>query len=128
MSKLITKHEMFCQEYMSNGFNATKAYQAVYKVEYKQAESNASRLMGNDKIKNRLDELKKEHQQKFDIKKEDLLKDLVKIKNDNIEDAPPFSMKAIEIINKMMGFDAPIKQNISISEQPFFNDDEDENI
>ena len=62
MNKLITKHEMFCQEYMSNGFNATKAYQAVYKVEYKQAESNASRLMGNDKIKGRLDELKKEHQ------------------------------------------------------------------
>jgi len=127
MSKLITKHEMFCQEYMSNGFNATKAYQAVYKVEYKQAESNASRLMGNDKIKNRIEELKTKLQVKFEIRKEDLLKDLVKIKEDNIEDAPPFSMKAIEIINKMLGFDAPIKQNISITEQPFFNDD-DENI
>jgi hypothetical protein len=35
-------------------------------------------------------------------------------------------MKAIEIINKMSGFDAPIKQDINISEQPFFKDDDDE--
>ena len=127
MTKLINKHEMFCQEYMSNGCNQSKAYEKVYGVQGKQADSNSSRLMTYDKIKQRIEELKKEHQEKFDIKKEDLLKDLVKIKNDNIEDAPPFSMKAIEIINKMMGFDAPIKQNISITEQPFFNDD-DENI
>lgn len=117
---------MFCQEYMTNGFNATRAYQTIYKVDGKQAESNSSRLMCNDKIKNRIEELKNKLQVKFEIRKEDLLKDLVKIKEDNIEDAPPFSMKAIEIINKMLGFDAPIKQNISITEQPFFNDDDED--
>lgn len=117
---------MFCQEYITNGFNATKAYQAVYKVDASQAVSNGARLMAKDNIRARLEELKQEIQEKFEIKKEDLLKDLVRIKDDNIEDAPPFTMKAIEIINKMMGFDAPIKQNISISEQPFFNDDDED--
>lgn len=126
MTKLITKHEMFCQEYISNNFNATKAYMAVYGVDASQGVSNGARLMAKDNIKARIKELKEELQEKFEIRKEDLLKDLVRIKDDNIEDAPPFSMKAIEIINKMMGFDAPVKQNISITEQPFFNDDDED--
>jgi hypothetical protein len=38
------------------------------------------------------------------------------------------SIKAIEVMNKMSGFDAPIKQDITISEQPLFLDDESENV
>ena len=122
--KLSDKHEMFCQEYMVNGFNATAAYKKIYQVTDKQAESNGSRLMGNDKIKNRLDELKKETQEYYRISKEELLNDLKDIKNSNKGVRDGIAMKAIEIISKMSGFDAPLKQDITISEQPLLPDEE----
>lgn len=123
--KLSDKHEKFCQEYMINGFNATKAYVSVYKVSDKQAESNGSRLMGNDKIITRLDELKKETRQQYQITKEELLNDLQNIKDRNMGVRDQTAMKAIEMISKMSGFDAPIKQDITISEQPLLPDDEE---
>lgn len=126
MSKLSDKHETFCQEYMVNGFNATAAYKKVYGVPDKQAESNASRLMGNDKIKERLDELKKETQQYYQITKEELLNDLKDILKSNKGVRDSVAMKAIEIINKMSGFDAPLRQDITISEQPLFPDETEE--
>ena len=125
---LSAKHKAFCDEYLANGMNATKAYKSVYKVTSdKVAEASSSRLLSNDKVKEYLQEEQEKTAKRLEIKKEDLLRDLVKIKDDNIDHSPPFSMKAIEIINKMMGFESPIKQNISITEQPFFND-EDEDI
>lgn len=123
--KLSDKHEMFCQEYMVNGFNASAAYKKIYQVSDKQAESNGSRLMGNDKIKTRLDELKKETQQYYKITKEELLNDLKDIKDTNKGVRDGLAMKAIEIISKMSGFDAPLKQDITISEQPLLPDDEE---
>lgn len=122
--KLSDKHETFCQEYMVNGFNATAAYKKVYGVPDKQAESNGSRLMGNDKIIERLDELKKETQQYYQITKEELLNDLKDILKSNKGVRDSVAMKAIEIINKMSGFDAPLRQDITISEQPLFPDEE----
>jgi phage terminase small subunit len=125
MSKLSDKHEMFCQEYMINGFNATKAYISVYKVSDKVAEASSSRLFGNVKIKTRLDELKKETQKYYKITKEELLNDLKDIKDRNKGLRDQTAMKAIEIISKMSGFDAPIKQDITISEEPpLFSDDD----
>ena len=35
------------------------------------------------------------------------------------------SIKAIEVINKMSGFDAPTRQEITIQEQPLLPDDEE---
>jgi len=122
--KLSDKHETFCQEYMVNGFNATAAYKKVYLVPDRQAESNGSRLMSNDKIKERLDELKKETQQHYQITKEELLNDLKDILKSNKGVRDSVAMKAIEIINKMSGFDAPLRQDITISEQPLFPDEE----
>jgi hypothetical protein len=43
-----------------------------------------------------------------------------------MEDAPPFAIKAIEVINKMLGFNASEKQEITITEQPLFLDDDTE--
>jgi hypothetical protein len=60
------------------------------------------------------------------LKKEDLIQDLIDIKNNNKGVRDAMAMKAIEILNKMSGFDAPIKQDITISEQPLFTDDEPE--
>jgi pimeloyl-CoA synthetase len=80
--------------------------------------------MGNDKIIKRLDELKKETQQYYQITKEELLNDLKDILKSNKGIRDSVAMKAIEIINKMSGFDAPLRQDITISEQPLFPDEE----
>lgn len=124
--KLSDKQEMFCQEYMVNNFNATAAYKKVYGVSGKQAESNGNRLIRNDKIKTRLDELKKETREYYQITKEELLNDLKDIKDRNKGLRDQTAMKAIEIISKMNGYDAPLKQEINIQEQPFFKDDDEE--
>lgn len=41
---------LFIDEYMRNGFNATKAYQKVYKCGYNSARANGARLLANDNI------------------------------------------------------------------------------
>jgi phage terminase small subunit len=121
---LSAKHKAFCDEYLSNGLNATQAYKSVYKVTDKVAGASGPRLMENVRIKEYLQEQGEKTAERLQITKEGLLQDLIQIKENNIETRPATAMKAIEIINKMSGFDAPIKQDITISEQPLLPDDE----
>lgn len=124
---LSQRHKMFCDEYLSNGLNGTQAYKKVYKVGEKAAEASASRLLLNVKIKEYIKEQQEMTAQRLEIKKEDLIQDLIDIKNNNKEDAPPFAIKAIEVINKMLGYNATEKSEVTINqEQPLFLDDEDE--
>lgn len=123
--KLTDKQEMFCQEYMVNGFNATQAYVKVYKTTDKVGGASGPRLLDNVRIKERLEELKKETRQFYRITKEELLNDLNDIKNNNKGVRDGIAMKAIEIISKMSGYDAPLKQDITISEQPLLPDDDE---
>ena len=123
---LSAKHKAFCDEYLANGMNATQAYKSVYKTNDKVSEASASRLLLNVKVKEYIQEQQETTSQRLQITKEELLNDLVEIKNNNKGVRDGVAMKAIEIINKMSGFDAPIKQDINISEQPFFKDDDDE--
>ena len=123
---LSAKHKAFCDEYLSNGLNATQAYKSVYKVTDKVAGASGPRLMENVRIKEYLQEQGEKTAERLQITKEGLLQDLIQIKENNIETRPATAMKAIEIINKMSGFDAPIKQDITITEQPLFLDDDTE--
>ena len=123
---LSAKHKAFCDEYLANGMNATQAYKSVYKTNDKVSEASASRLLLNVKVKEYIQEQQETTAQRLQITKEELLNDLVEIKNNNKGVRDGIAMKAIEIINKMSGFDAPIKQDINIQEQPFFRDDDDE--
>jgi phage terminase small subunit len=120
------RHKSFCDEYLSNGLNGTQAYKKVYKVNDKVAEASASRLLLNVKVKEYIQEQQDLISQRLEIKKEDLIKDLIDIKNNNKEDAPPFAIKAIEVINKMLGYNATEKSEITITEQPLFLDDDTE--
>lgn len=124
---LSAKHKAFCDEYLANGMNATQAYKSVYKTNDKVSEASASRLLLNVKVKEYLQEERQKIAKQLNITKEELLLDLKEIvdRNKGIRDAT--AMKAIEIINKMSGFDAPIKQDIQITEQPLFLDDQPEN-
>ena len=60
------KHEAFCQEYVKNKQNATQAYiNAGYNVNHPVAQANGSRLLSNDKIKDRFNELRNEMERGF---------------------------------------------------------------
>jgi len=123
------KHKMFAEEYISNGFNATKAYMKIYKVEENIAGTSGYRLLKNVQIKEFVNEAKERMRKELDIKKEDILMDLLFINERNKEDNPQHALKAMEIINKMLGLNEPDRQDISISEQPLFGDikeDDDE--
>jgi phage terminase small subunit len=121
---LSPKHKAFCDEYLANGLNATQAYKSVYKTTDKVAESSGARLLRNDKVMEYLQEQGQKTAERLQITKEGLLNDLQDIKMRNLGSRDQLSIKAIELISKMSGFDAPIKQDITISEQPLLPDDE----
>ncbi len=120
------KHKLFAEEYISNGFNATRAYMKIYKVEENIAGTSGYRLLKNVQIKEFVNEAKERMRKELDIKKEDILMDLLFINERNKEDNPQHALKAIEIINKMLGLNEPDRQDISISEQPLFGEIKDE--
>ena len=122
---LSAKHKAFCDEYLSNGMNALQAYKSVYKVADKVAGASGVRLLDNVNVKEYLQEERKKTAERLNITKEELLLDLQEIKDRNKGVRDQTAMKAIEIINKMSGFDAPVKSEITISEQPLLPDDED---
>jgi len=121
---LSPKHKAFCDEYLSNGMNALRAYATVYKVSDSVAGPSGDRLLKNAKVKDYLQEQGQKTAERLQITKEGLLNDLQDIKMRNLGSRDQLSMKAIELISKMSGFDAPIKQDITISEQPLLPDDE----
>jgi phage terminase small subunit len=123
---LSIKHKAFCDEYLSNGLNQVQAYKSVYKCSDKAALSNAARVMDNEGVRVYIQKQQEKTAKRLEIRKEDLIQDLLIIKENNMEDAPPFAIKAIEVINKMLGFNASEKQEITISEQPLFTDDDTE--
>ena len=123
---LSAKHKAFCDEYLSNGLNALRAYAAVYKVSDSVAGPSGDRLLKNAKIKDYIQQEQEKTSERLQITKEQILIDLENIKNRNMGVRDSISIKAIEVINKMSGFDAPIKQDITITEQPLFTDDDTE--
>lgn len=121
------KQKLFCEHYLLNGLNATQAYKSAYNVSDKVAGASGARLLENANIKDYLSQQQEKTAKRLQIKKEDLIQDLIDIKEQNKSDAPPFAIKAIEVINKMLGFNEPERQDITITEQPLFLDDEDQN-
>lgn len=68
MELLDTRYEAFCQEYMLNGFNSTRAYMAVYPdAEYNSARALSSKLLANISITERIAELRAEMTIKYGI-------------------------------------------------------------
>lgn len=112
--KLTKKQELFIQYYMANGFNATQAAKdAGYseKTAYAIGEENLRKL----DIKKRIEELQAETIKDIKITKEKLLNDLNDILEAN-KDNPKagfLAIKAIETINKMLGYNEPEKKDIT---------------
>lgn len=75
--KLTPKQEMFCQELIHNYFNQTEAYARAYGcTDRSQAQKLGSRLMSNEVVKARVEELKAEINKKYDVQTGQLIETL----------------------------------------------------
>lgn len=120
---LTPKQERFVKEYLID-LNAT---QAAIRAGYSEntAYSQGPRLLENVGVKEAIEKGKQKTFKKLEITRENIIRDLVKIKEDNIEDFPPHALKALEMLNKMLGFNEPDKIDHTVrQEPPLFSDDD----
>jgi phage terminase small subunit len=107
---LTPKQFKFVQEYLID-MNAT---QAAIRAGYskKTAHSSGPRLLENVGIKEEIEKAQLRMEMKTDITKQKILEKLWGIVVRNEEDMEMYAMKAIEIINKMQGYNEPDKQEV----------------
>ena len=101
---LTEKQKQFCLLYLKY-FNATKAYQEAYDVNYKTANANGSRMLVNASIKSELERLKKTQRTELyidslDVKKEWLKQSFADI-TDFVEFGPIERSKVDELTGEM---------------------------
>ena len=114
MAKLTVKQEKFVNRYLECG-NASEAYRYAYdcsKMTDKSVWESASSLLSDVKVASRVKELQNVMQSKSDITKEGNLAILHSIMSNEAE-SPSVRIKAIEVANKMLGFDAPEKKELT---------------
>lgn len=110
MAKLTIKQEKFCNKYLECG-NASEAYRFAYdcsKMTDKSVWEMASSLLADIKVASRVREMQEAAREKSNITKAGNLAVLRSI----IEDkgaAAAVRIRAIEVSNKMLGFDSPQK-------------------
>lgn len=107
------RREQFCQEYVNNGYQQKKAYEAVYGcLNPKTSSSSASRLMKDPDVKKRIDELIKEKYEALHINGDRIAMKLADMafaeKGDDIYN-PQIALKAIDMLQKQLGLQ---KQNL----------------
>jgi phage terminase small subunit len=112
--KLTPKQEMFCNTYIEVG-NASEAYRRAFDAGAMKPETvnrKAVELLNNGKITARVEALQAELKSKFDITKERVLTELAKIGFANTNNLNA-KIKALETINKMLGFNEPEKNDVT---------------
>ena len=113
---MIDRHQMFADEYLSNGFNASAAYMVVYKgVDEDTAKANGSRLLAKDSIKAYIDEKILSLRQEKKIEREDLVNELLQIisscKTQGVDGEGKITdrsnwNKAVQTLSKLLGYDS----------------------
>lgn len=98
-SDLTDKQQLFCLYYI-RCFNATKAYQKAYGCSYETALTNGSALLGNTRIKNKIQELKKNRLNREMLSEEDIFQKYMDIAFADITDYVSFGTKEIEYTDK----------------------------
>jgi phage terminase small subunit len=115
MAKLTPKQEAFCQA-IADGKNQSEAYRHAYNTEKMKPETvqnNAYNLMQNREITARIKELRGKLQERVLITREDILQGILEaIETGKANNKPMEVFKGYEIINKMLGYDAPIKHDV----------------
>jgi len=103
---MTAKQERFCREYLID-LNAT---QAAIRAGYseKTANEQGSRLLANVKISKFIETLRQEAQQRMEWTFDDSVRELMNVINDK-KNRGNVKVKAVEVLNKMYGYDAPQK-------------------
>lgn len=104
---LTVKQKNFCEEYVANGYNATKAYNAAYPDAGEgTVRVNSCKLLKRDDIKNYIKQLQKERFEALNISAERIAEKLAEIafapKNDQDYTATS-QLKALDLLQKQMG-------------------------
>lgn len=111
MDKELTyKQQIFCQEYAID-YNATRAYMVAYPNISKDqtAASAGGRLLRNVEIEKRIKELQANIAETCGISRIMIVNKLKAIALQGEEETQKECLKAIEIVNKMLGYNEPEK-------------------
>lgn len=112
--ELTPKQKRFCEEYVID-WNATRAYQVAYPdCSYESANTSGPRLLVNVSIKAYVEEIQEDLQKLAGISKLSVLNKLNEIiENEDTETvATRDRLKALEVVNKMLGFNDPDKSEV----------------
>jgi hypothetical protein len=115
-SNLNLKHKKFADEYIKNGFNGKQAYQKIYPdVKDSTALSNSSKLLNDANIKQYILDIQKKVEERSMITKEEIIQRLLQIQDLHWLDTKgaPSAVRALENINKMLGYNNPEELNIN---------------
>lgn len=107
--KLTDKQRKFIDEYLID-LNASAAYiRAGYSEKF--ANTHGSKMLQNATIKAEVDRRKAEASKIAGVTRDEIIADLKSIKDafKGYDKYPPHALKAIEILNKMLGFNEPEK-------------------
>ena len=125
---LTAKNKLFVEEYVANHYNATQAYITAYGCDYSSANKKAFTLLKKQEVKDYIKEVQKERTEQLNINADRVLEELASIafapKDD--KDIPAAAKnKALELIQKQIGAQAPQKLEADINSQVVFIDDTD---
>ena len=117
MEELTPKQELFCQTYVKTG-NATESYKIAYpkSLNWKpeSINENASRMKANSKVSARIEQLQNKVEEKHDLTKDKIINRLKEIifaqEQLGVDKIDLAAMnKAIDTVNKMLGYNEPEK-------------------
>lgn len=96
-SDLTDKQRLFCICYIRS-FNATKAYQKAYEVDYLTAAANGSRMLGNARVKKEILRLKKERLNREFLSESDIFQKYMDIAFADITDYLKFGTEEVPVM------------------------------
>ena len=112
---LTAKQEAFCQA-IADGLSQSDAYRRAYNAEKMKPETvqnNAYNLMQNSEVKARVQELRgKLESKQLWTREQSINKAIEAIEMASTNGKPLEILKGVEVLNKMHGYDAPIKHDV----------------
>jgi phage terminase small subunit len=114
--KVIHMREQFVKFYLMGNSIKESATMAGYSP--KTAGTQGSLLLQMPEIQKMVEEERSKIAEKMEIKKEDLVKDLIEIKNRTKYKNPTIAIKCVEVINKMYGYNSDEKSTVTVKQDP----------
>lgn len=96
-SNLTDRQKLFCVYYIRS-FNATKAYQKAYGVDYRTAATNGSRMLRNAQVKEEIIRLKQERLNREFLSEEDIFQKYMDIAFADITDYLEFGTEEVPVM------------------------------